>query len=137
MNTDRLFDRYRELQSYVGWTDEDARRIEAVAPLLDPHLPALVDDFYAQIERHPEALKVITGGQAQIDRLKGTLLGGSASCSPAGTTNRTWIAAGGSAGGTSRSASIRSTPTSRCPGSGRAWCRSLQRNLGGRTLPAP
>src|SRR4051794_31623993 len=74
MNADRLFDRYRELQSYVGWTDEDARRIEAVARLLDPHLPALIDDFYARIERHPGALKVITGGQPQIDRLKGTLL---------------------------------------------------------------
>jgi signal transduction histidine kinase len=32
-----------------------------------------VDDFYAEIERHPAARKVITGGQAQIDRLKGTL----------------------------------------------------------------
>ena len=74
MDADRLFDRYRELQSYVGWTDEDARRIAAVAPLLDPHLPALIDDFYAEIERHPEARKVITGGQPQIDRLKGTLL---------------------------------------------------------------
>lgn len=74
MDPDRLHERYRELQSYVGWTDEDARRIEAVAPLLDPHLAALIDDFYAQIERHPEAHKVITGGGPQIDRLKGTLL---------------------------------------------------------------
>src|SRR4051795_1528379 len=74
MDTDRLFDRYRELQSYVSWAAEDPRRIAAIAPLLDPHLPSLIDDFYAQIERHPEALKVITGGQAQIDRLKGTLL---------------------------------------------------------------
>ena len=69
-----LFERYRELQSYVGWTDEDARRVAAVAPLLEPHLPALIDDFYAEIERHPEARKVITGGQAQIERLKGTLV---------------------------------------------------------------
>jgi signal transduction histidine kinase len=41
---------------------------------LEGHLPGLVDDFYAEIERHPAALKVITGGQAQIQRLKGTLL---------------------------------------------------------------
>jgi two-component system sensor kinase FixL len=75
MDRDRLFDRYRELQSYVGWTDVDAQRVEAVAPLLDPHLPALIEDFYAEIERHPEARKVVTGGQPQIDRLKGTLLG--------------------------------------------------------------
>jgi len=74
MDSDRLFDRYRELQSYVGWTDADAERIVAAAPLLEPCLHDLVDDFYAEIERHPDARKVITGGQAQIDRLKGTLI---------------------------------------------------------------
>jgi signal transduction histidine kinase len=41
---------------------------------LAPQLHALIDDFYAEIERHPDARKVITGGQAQIDRLKGTLI---------------------------------------------------------------
>ena len=74
MDPGRLFDRYRELQSYVGWTGADAERIVAAAPLLEPYLPALIDDFYAEIERHPEARKVITGGQAQIERLKGTLV---------------------------------------------------------------
>jgi signal transduction histidine kinase len=73
MNSDDLFQRYRELQRYVGWTDEDALRIKAVATLLETHLVPLIDDFYAEIERHPEARKVITGGQAQIERLKGTL----------------------------------------------------------------
>jgi two-component system, NtrC family, sensor kinase len=74
MNSDRLFGRYRELQSYVGWSDVDAERIVAAAALLEPCLQDLVDDFYAEIERHPAARKVITGGQAQIDRLKGTLV---------------------------------------------------------------
>jgi signal transduction histidine kinase len=69
-----LYRRYQELQQYVGWTDEDARRVQSVAELLDPYLPALVDDFYDEIQRHPEALKVITGGQAQIERLKVTLV---------------------------------------------------------------
>ena len=31
MDAGRVFDRYRELQSYVGWTDDDARRVAAVA----------------------------------------------------------------------------------------------------------
>jgi signal transduction histidine kinase len=74
MNAERLYDRYRELQSYVGWSDGDERRIVAIADVLEPHLPALIDDFYAEIERHPEASKVITGGPAQIARLKGTLV---------------------------------------------------------------
>ncbi len=74
MDSDRLFARYRELQSYVGWTGVDAERIVAAAGRLEPCLHELVDDFYAEIERHPAARKVITGGQAQIDRLKGTLV---------------------------------------------------------------
>jgi signal transduction histidine kinase len=75
MNPDDLFRRYQELQQYVGWQEDDARRIAAVADLLEPCLPALIDDFYAQIELHPGARKVITGGADQIVRLKGTLLG--------------------------------------------------------------
>jgi signal transduction histidine kinase len=75
METPRLFDRYRELQQYVGWSDEDAVRIAAAWPLIEPHLPELVNDFYEEIERHPEASKVITGGAAQVERLKLTLCG--------------------------------------------------------------
>jgi signal transduction histidine kinase len=74
MDPDRLYRRYQELQSYVGWTDEDARRVHAVAGLLEPHLLPLIDDFYAEIERHPDARKVITGGTGQIERLKGALV---------------------------------------------------------------
>ncbi len=68
------FLRYQELQEYVGWGDADARRVQSTAGLLDPVLSPLIDDFYAEIERHPRARRVITGGQAQIQRLKGTLL---------------------------------------------------------------
>jgi signal transduction histidine kinase len=75
MNPDDLFRRYQELQAYVAWTEADAQRVQSVAALLDPHLPPIVDDFYNEIQRHPGAVKVITGGQAQIERLKGTLLG--------------------------------------------------------------
>ncbi|HLW65311.1 MAG TPA: protoglobin domain-containing protein, partial [Gemmataceae bacterium] len=56
-----------------GWTDEDAKHVQSVAGMLDVHLGPLIDDFYAEIQRHPDALKVITGGTAQIERLKGTL----------------------------------------------------------------
>src|SRR5262245_60000562 len=74
MNPDHVYRRYKELQQYVGWTAEDATRVHAVAHALEPYLAPLIDDFYADIERHPEARKVITGGAAQIERLKGTLL---------------------------------------------------------------
>ncbi|MHB1426989.1 MAG: protoglobin domain-containing protein [Gemmataceae bacterium] len=74
MNIEDIYRRYQELQSWVGWSEEAARRVAATAKLLAPHLVALVDDFYDEIGRHPKAHQVITGGQAQINRLKGTLI---------------------------------------------------------------
>jgi signal transduction histidine kinase len=68
------FERYQELQRYVSWTPEDADRVRAIGPLMAPHFETLVDDFYAEIKRHPDALKVITGGEEQIARLKKTLV---------------------------------------------------------------
>src|SRR5262245_8074873 len=73
MESEALYRRYQELQQYVGWSDEDARRVQSVAEALEPSLVPLVDDFYAEIDRHPEARRVITGGPAQVERLKGTL----------------------------------------------------------------
>lgn len=66
--------RYRELQSYVGWDEGDARRVVALMPLVEPALPALIDDFYDAIDRHPAARKVLDAGQAQVDRLKQSLI---------------------------------------------------------------
>src|SRR5215212_621939 len=74
VDPDNLYRRYQELQQYVGWTPEDAQRVQSVADRLREYLPALVDDFYTEIERHPGARKVITGGSPQIARLKGTLI---------------------------------------------------------------
>jgi PAS domain S-box-containing protein len=74
MTPDHLFGRYRELQEYVGWTDDDARRVAAAGPPLAAALAPLVDDFYDEIDRHPNARKVITGGREQVERLKGTLI---------------------------------------------------------------
>ena len=64
---------HAELQQYVGWLPEDPDRLVRMGRLVGARIPALVDDFYSQIEQHPEAARVIQGGQAQIDRLKKTL----------------------------------------------------------------
>jgi hypothetical protein len=74
MDANRLYTRYQELQTYLSWNTDDAQRVQAVASILDPYLPSLIDDFYLEIERHPAARKVITGGQPQIDRLKQSLI---------------------------------------------------------------
>jgi len=68
------YERYQELQRYVNWTEQDAARVHAVSALVSPYFGSLVDDFYAEIENHPEARKVITGGEQQIARLKTTLV---------------------------------------------------------------
>ena len=74
MDPAKLFQRYQELQQYVGWTQDDARMVHSLSGLMEPHLLPLIDDFYTEIERHPDARKVITGGPKQIERLKGTLV---------------------------------------------------------------
>ena len=73
MSANDFAHRYREMQAYVRWTDGDARRVAGLWPLVAPHAHELIDDFYAEIQRHPEALRVITGGQEQIERLSHTL----------------------------------------------------------------
>jgi len=65
--------RYASMQRYVGWTDSDAARVAALWPLVAPHAKSLIEDFYAEIQHHPDASRVITGGQAQIERLSQTL----------------------------------------------------------------
>jgi PAS domain S-box-containing protein len=73
MNPAELSQRYADLQRYVGWTDDDVRRIAAAANCIRPQIDALIADFYAEIQRHPRAAAVITGGPEQVERLKGTL----------------------------------------------------------------
>lgn len=65
--------RYRTMQRYLGWNEEDARRVAMLGPLVAPHADDLIADFYAEIRRHPEAMKVITGGSEQVARLSRTL----------------------------------------------------------------
>jgi len=73
MADEEFAQRYRLMQRYVGWSDDDARRVAALGPLVAPHAEALIADFYAEIRRHPQAVVVITGGSEQIKRLSRTL----------------------------------------------------------------
>ena len=74
MQPDKLYERYRELQHYIDWTDDDARQVCRLGPILKKHFAPLIDDFYAAIQKNPTTTKVITGGNQQIARLKGELL---------------------------------------------------------------
>lgn len=61
-----------EMKAYVGFDEQDAARLAALLPSVEPHLPAIADDFYATIQRFPRARSVLDG-DAQIAHLKGTL----------------------------------------------------------------
>ena len=63
-------ERHGDLQAYISWSGEDAARVQALGAIVEPDLPPLIDDFYAEIEKHPEAQQVITGGAEQVSRLK-------------------------------------------------------------------
>lgn len=64
----------REVIGYVGFGPEDSERLRQVLPALEPKFPAFSEHFYDCIERHPDARRAITGGKAQIERLKNTLV---------------------------------------------------------------
>ncbi|MBC8350385.1 MAG: PAS domain S-box protein [Planctomycetes bacterium] len=69
-----VYERFQRLQRYVGWTTAHEENVRSAKLLLQGTFPALVEDFYQKIQTEPAALKVITGGQPQIARLKLTLV---------------------------------------------------------------
>ncbi|MBL9094539.1 MAG: hypothetical protein JNL96_25175 [Planctomycetaceae bacterium] len=74
MGTSEVFRRFQDLQRYVGWTSADADRVVQLLPLVEATFVTLIEDFYEEIDRHPDARKVVTGGAEQVERLKGTLI---------------------------------------------------------------
>lgn len=73
MDAERLFARYQDLQRYVGWTPDDAGRAARLEPTIAPFIGEVIDDFYDEVQRHAETRQVLKGGDAQVQRLKGTL----------------------------------------------------------------
>lgn len=75
MALDRIFQEYRNLQEYVGWEPTDVELVRTVGPLALRVADELIDDFYAELQRHPNAALVITGGGRQVAQLKRSLRG--------------------------------------------------------------
>lgn len=65
-----LFD---EIKRYVGFNERDVAALVALGPRVDSRVDDMVDEFYRHILEHPDARRSITGGDAQVERLKGTL----------------------------------------------------------------
>ncbi len=68
------FDDFQRAMEYVGFTHASSAALREFHPVAQPHFQHAIDDFYATIEAHPRASDVITGGSAQIERLKKTLV---------------------------------------------------------------
>ena len=56
---------------FVGFTDEDARALKLIRPLVEASADHIVDKFYANIEHYPELMKVISDAGSNLERLKG------------------------------------------------------------------
>jgi signal transduction histidine kinase len=65
---------FESLKQYVGFTEASSATLRELHPLAQPSFVPIVDDFYAAIEAHPGARAAITGGPAQVERLKQTLI---------------------------------------------------------------
>jgi signal transduction histidine kinase len=68
-----IYDRFNHLRQYLNWSIEDDKHISQIRALLLPFAPVFIEDFYAEIVRHPTIARVITGGDQQIARLKQSL----------------------------------------------------------------
>jgi signal transduction histidine kinase len=65
---------FDSLKRYVAFDETSSAALREIHPLAQPSFGAIVDDFYAVIEAHPDARDAIRGGAAQIERLKQTLI---------------------------------------------------------------
>ena len=62
-----------EMKRYLAFTASDAELLKRLGPVMERHLPEMAERFYAQIPNHPNAMRVFSGGSAQVQRLKQTL----------------------------------------------------------------
>ncbi len=65
---------FESISDYVGFDASSSQTLREFHPQAAPHIQDIIDDFYAVIQRHPEAHEAITGGAQQIARLKRTLV---------------------------------------------------------------
>lgn len=65
---------FEAIKGYVEFDDASTDWLRRFHPLAETQFSRIIDDFYAAVQRHPGASAAITGGEAQIDRLKQTLV---------------------------------------------------------------
>ncbi|HJZ85741.1 MAG TPA: protoglobin domain-containing protein [Polyangia bacterium] len=63
---------FAEMKRYVRFGAEDEASLRALGPHAAPHFVRIAEEFYQQLEQHPEARAVFSGPE-QVERLKRTL----------------------------------------------------------------
>lgn len=57
-------------KAFVDFTDADVRALKALRPIIQQSADAIVNIFYANIERYSELMRVVKNADSSIDRLK-------------------------------------------------------------------
>jgi signal transduction histidine kinase len=65
-----LVEKFVLLRRYLDWSSQDDAAVLQLRELLVPYSQIFVEDFYGEIVRHPQVVRVIVGGDQQIARLK-------------------------------------------------------------------
>jgi methyl-accepting chemotaxis protein len=55
---------------FIGFTDQDARILRDIGPLVEPHADRIVDAFYNNISAYPHLLDVVSRAGSSVERLK-------------------------------------------------------------------
>ena len=63
-----------DLQSYVGFGPADAQALRGMYPHAQPQFVRIAEVFYQRILAHPEARRVLEGGESRVGQLKRTLV---------------------------------------------------------------
>ncbi|NLG43449.1 MAG: hypothetical protein GX547_09400 [Phycisphaerae bacterium] len=63
----------KELEHYIGFDEQDAANLHALAPYVRPMLPGAIDRFYEEIQKHAGTRVLMSGGTPQAVRLRATL----------------------------------------------------------------
>lgn len=67
-------DTLREMKAWVGYSDDDQAVLRGTYAVVDPHIHRIVERFYEEVQKHPNANGVFDGPE-QVERLKHSLRG--------------------------------------------------------------
>ncbi len=65
-----MSDTWRQMKAYVRFTEEDARQVRRLAPIVLPHVDAIVDDFYERLAEQPGTDAVLRSEPGRSERLR-------------------------------------------------------------------